>query len=148
MSFELLNKVYSKKGLPEAILKFGDISYLLPLFYFEILMKGSNQVLKNVVELGTRGGESTVALTTAVTELNEHSGTDIAVLSVDVDCQCLLDVRERLKTLNLDSCWSYVCCDSVDLIWDKPIDFLLIDTDHTEEQTRRELELWSKKIVV
>lgn len=87
--------------------------------------------LKNILELGTRTGESTITLLLATKELG---GT---VTSVDVD-SCL-EAKDKIKQMNLEKYWNFIQTDDLSLTWDKEIDHLFIDTSHTYDQTLAEL---------
>ena len=88
--------------------------------------------LKNILELGTRTGESTIALLSAAKELNGK------VTSVDID-PCYL-AREMIKKLNLESNWEFIQINDLNLNWESPIDHLFIDSSHTYEHTIKEFE--------
>jgi len=88
--------------------------------------------LKNILELGTRTGESTIAFLQAAKEIG---GT---VTSVDIDpCP---DAKKLVEKNNLDEKWKFIQMDDLDLTWNQPIDHLFIDTAHTYEHTLKELK--------
>ncbi len=88
--------------------------------------------LKNILELGTRTGESTIALLSATKELGGK------MTSVDVDpCQ---EVKEKVKQLNLEGYWNFIQHDDLKLEWNQQIDHLFIDTSHTYEHTIEEFK--------
>ncbi len=88
--------------------------------------------LKNVLELGTRTGESTITLLLATKEL------DGTMTSVDVD-SCL-EAKEKVKKLGLEKYWNFIQTDDLSLKWNASIDHLFIDTSHTHDQTLAELK--------
>lgn len=88
--------------------------------------------LKNILELGTRTGESTIALLSAAKKLNGK------VTSVDID-PCY-PAKEMIKKLSLDSNWEFIQINDLDLKWESPIDHLFIDSSHTYEHTIKEFE--------
>jgi predicted O-methyltransferase YrrM len=117
----------------------SDISdHLNTIFFFTL-----NARPKLIVELGTRGGESTRAL------LSAASICDAILLSVDIkDCGLLnMPYRER---------WEFIKANDVEfgkqpfINWcqrrgiDAKIDVLFIDTSHIYEHTKKEIEVWSK----
>jgi len=115
-----------------------DISdHLSAIFYFAI-----DAAPTLIVELGTRGGESTRALLAAA------FNTQSTLLSIDFhDCQALqLPFREHWHFINADDLefgkteftdW----CLSHSLV--PRIDVLFIDTSHQYEHTKAEIEIWS-----
>jgi cephalosporin hydroxylase len=116
----------------------SDIQHHLGLLFS--LAKG------NVLELGTRSGVSTAALLAGV----ERQGG--IVVSVDID-DCSTVARGHQQ-------WAFIQGDStnkatVDAVSEcmahmeghSGIDFLLIDTFHTYEQSSAELELWNEQIL-
>jgi len=120
-------------------LKKSDISdHLGSIFFFALGAKP-----KLIVELGTRGGESTRSLL-AVAFLSKA-----VLLSIDiVDCECIdLPFREN---------WHFVQADDIEfggsrfIDWcrhhhiEPIIDVILIDTSHEYEHTKNEIETWSK----
>lgn len=129
--------------LAASILKFSDISYLLPLMYTEIRMHSMTYGLENVLELGVRTGESTVALYSAVSEVNRDLKLKATLTSVDIDPTCESVVSNKLKNINTKCEWNFYAKDSLKFPWQKPIDFLLIDSSHEEEQTLEELKKYS-----
>lgn len=88
--------------------------------------------LKNILELGTRTGESTIAFLLAAKEI------DGKVTSVDID-SCV-EAKQRIEKLNLKHYWKFLQTDDLDLNWNETIDHLFIDTSHTYEQTIAELK--------
>jgi predicted O-methyltransferase YrrM len=115
-----------------------DISdHLGTIFYTAV---DSNPKL--IVELGTRGGESTRALLAAA------SITNSTVLSIDID--------DCSKTgMPLSEYWHFIQADDVEFAktgfkdWcslslvSPVIDFLFIDTSHEYEHTKQEIREWS-----
>jgi hypothetical protein len=116
----------------------SDITDHLPTLFCEVLKVAPSLV----VELGTRGGESTKAL------LRAASIAGANMLSVDLsDCSKVVDASEFNKV------WRFVQAD--DLVFagefkdwcsenDFPlsIDVLFIDTSHQYEHTRHEIQAW------
>jgi len=88
--------------------------------------------LKNILELGTRTGESTIALLLATKEIGGK------MTSVDIDsCD---EAKEKIKELDLEQNWNFIQGDDLNLKWNESIDHLFIDTSHTYDQTIAELE--------
>ncbi|HEX4342376.1 MAG TPA: class I SAM-dependent methyltransferase [Verrucomicrobiae bacterium] len=115
-----------------------DISdHLSTLFFFTVDAKP-----KLIVELGTRGGESTRAL------LSAASVADATMLSVDIEDCTGLDLPQRDR-------WNFVKADDVAFAkkgfakWcaDKglkpQVDVLFIDTSHFYEHTKQEIAAWT-----
>ena len=142
-TFNFLSSSFkNNKELTDTILNWNDISYLLPLMYIDVRMHACNAEMDNVVELGTRDGESTVALYSAVLEANTQLGQSCLMTSVDIDGKCR-SVRNRLEKIGPTDWWTFVHGDSTEVEWKNPIDFLLIDTSHEYDQTIKELNKWS-----
>lgn len=87
--------------------------------------------LKKILELGTRTGESTVALLEAAKKIGGN------VTSIDID-SCL-DAKKLVTSVHLEDCWNFIQGDDLAVKWDGEIDHLFIDTSHTYEQTIAEL---------
>jgi predicted O-methyltransferase YrrM len=88
--------------------------------------------LKTVVELGTRTGESTVALLFAAKECSGE------VFSYDInDCP---DAKRAVERYGLQGHWHFNRSDDLKVDWNGPIDHLYVDTSHTYDQTLRELQ--------
>lgn len=88
--------------------------------------------LKNILELGTRTGESTMALLSAAKEVGGK------MTSVDID-PCV-EAKEKVKKLGLESYWNFIQSDDLQLKWNETIDHLFIDTSHTYEHTMSEFK--------
>lgn len=109
----------------QAVYMPSDIQHHLPYLYSKA--KG------NVVELGTRGGVSTVALVAGVEKRGGH------VWSIDTaDCSAVAAGHAQWTFLQYDSRDA-----DVPIMVDTPIDLLLIDTEHVIEIAEAELALWS-----
>jgi len=88
--------------------------------------------LRNVLELGTRTGESTTALISAIKKI------DGKLTSVDIDsCE---EAKKKVRSLNLDKYWNFIQIDDLKLDWDEEIDHLFIDSDHSYEHVLSELQ--------
>ena len=88
--------------------------------------------LKKILELGTRNGESTIALLQAAHEINGE------VTSIDID-SCSY-AKNMISHLNLSEKWSFIQNNDLDVEWNQVIDHLFIDTSHTYDQTIAELK--------
>jgi predicted O-methyltransferase YrrM len=112
-----------------------DIGYHLILFPLLIV----EFRLKNIVELGTRGGNSTLALLEAARHV------DGRVFSVDVD-PCL-EAKRRIADADLGHLWTFIQGNDLDLEPNRlpqPIDLLFIDTNHLYRYTIRELQIYAQ----
>ncbi len=96
---------------------------------------------KTIVELGVRWGNSTIAL------LVYCHYNDAHLYSVDIeDCHV---ARSIINALGLTPYWAFTQMNDVDYIkkWkikeDNLIDLLFIDTDHTYDLTKKELDEYS-----
>lgn len=92
-----------------------------------------------VLELGSREGASTAALLDGV---EAHGGR---VWSISIDPSCA-------KAWEGHPLWNFVCCDSCDVErmraegLPEQIDVLFIDSDHTYERVKKELETWVPRV--
>ncbi len=119
----------------------SDISdHLGVLFYFATIAAP-----RLIVELGTRGGESTRALLAAASETNS------ILLSIDIeDCsQIDIPVRDRWHFVRSDDVEFGVAafrswCDTRSIA--PEVDVLFIDTSHTYEHTKAEIGVWSNHL--
>ena len=112
-----------------------DISEHLQFLYVLPFAIGA----KVIVELGC--GQSTYALLAAANELEaDHYAIDLTEQSRFRNYE---EGREFLKDQPRHH---FILGDSLDiaLAWDKPIDFLFIDTSHTYHQTVIELKRWGE----
>lgn len=88
--------------------------------------------LKNIVELGTQFGNSTIALLYAAKEIEGK------VTTIDVD-PCKF-AREKILKLGLDSKCNFIQSDDTELEWSEPIDHLFIDSNHSYEHVSKQLK--------
>lgn len=105
-----------------------DIHEHLTTLYMLTVQHG----LKTTVELGTRTGESTVALL--------YAAREIAGRVYSFDLNACEEARRTIESYGLSKYWSFAQADDLYVTWDHPIDHLFIDTTHTYEQTVKELE--------
>lgn len=112
-----------------------DISYHLPTLALLIVEFG----LTNIVELGTRSGNSTLVLLEAA----QHIGGK--VLSLDID-PCL-EAKARIAAAKLDNLWTFIQGNDLEVDDNRlpnPIDLLFIDTNHLYRYTIQELQKYSR----
>lgn len=88
--------------------------------------------LKNIVELGTQFGNSTLALLYAAKEIDGN------VTTIDVD-PCV-SARKKIDDLNLNSLCTFIQSDDTTIKWSKPIDHLFIDSNHSYEHVTKQLK--------
>lgn len=109
----------------------ADISHHLPTLALLVL----EFELKNIVELGTRTGNSTLVLLEAA----QHIGGK--VLSIDIE-PCA-EAKRRVHQANLAHLWTFIQGHDLQMEADSlphPIDLLLIDTSHLYQYTIEELK--------
>ena len=107
-----------------------DISHHLPLLFFLVV----EFRLKNIVELGTRTGNSSLTLLEAAQYVGGR------VLSVDI--QPCLEAQRRIHKTNLAHLWTFIHANDLELELDlipRPIDLLFVDTNHQYQTTIQEL---------
>ena len=132
--FEKLRKNHScefynspKTELEKLMIKDSSIhEHLNTLFMLTIEFN-----LKNILELGTQFGNSTIALLSAAREINGK------VTTVDVDT-CKF-ARKRIKELELDSFCNFIVSDDTMIEWSDPIDHLFIDSNHSYSHVTKQL---------
>lgn len=116
----------------------SDISDHLPILYRETLARRP----KLMVELGTRGGESTQVLLTAA------GAVGAPMVSIDID-----NVAGAIREPDLAARWRFVQADDVAFAREFPawcareglpgsIDLLFIDTSHLYQHTVEEIAAW------
>src|SRR5205807_7563496 len=95
--------------------------------------------MRNIVELGTRNGNSTLALLEAARHIGGH------VTSVEIDV-CLL-ARERVEKAGLNAFWTFLHADDMQLSppqIPESIDLLFVDTNHLYATTLGELNKYTQ----
>ena len=116
--------------------QWSDIRDHLPLFYSLVVTRKP----RIVVELGTRGGVSTLAFLLAL----DHNRAG-HLYSCDVDA--CGSARTKIESLGLSPFWTFRQGDDLD--WadcPTPIDVLFVDTSHTYEQTVAELRAFAPRL--
>lgn len=93
---------------------------------------------KTIVELGTKLGESTIALLEAAKKIGGK------VYSIDI-APCL-QAKSRVRSYGLGDYWTFIQGDDLKVKWDKPIDLLFIDTSHTYNHTLNELRKYEPHV--
>jgi GT2 family glycosyltransferase/predicted O-methyltransferase YrrM len=142
---ELLSYLRGKAQTP------SDINEHLELLYS--LVADTNA--QKIVELGTRGGNSTCALVIGAAETGGHvtsvdhgKGSEYQREGPTLDylTETSTIITERL---GLGQYWTLVVKDDLEFAreYNDEIDVLMIDTSHSYEQTGKELEIWGDKVV-
>src|SRR5687768_3040340 len=127
--------------LREATEKYSDINYFLPLLYVWVKNLAQRLDKLTVVELGTRGGESLMALLSAVKDVNELLGKPAHVYCFDI--VSIMDIcRVRVEAMQAEKYLTYTQGDDMEVEFNEPIDVLFLDTSHTRDHTVAELEKW------
>jgi predicted O-methyltransferase YrrM len=118
------------------------VDHIGTLFFHTLLVQA-----RLVVEVGTRGGESTRALLAAV------AMTDGRVLSIDIDDCTGISLPQELKKR-----WQFIRADDVAFGRNKfeawcrdaglapSVDVLFIDTSHLYDHTVQEIETWHRHV--
>lgn len=82
----------------------------------------------NILEIGVRTGASTLSFLFGI----EDRWDDSMLYSIDInDCSAVVKPFEKVQRK-----WQFIQGDSQKVEWDKPIDVLLIDGDHSYEGVR------------
>jgi len=132
----------------------SDMNEHLKLLY-EIVVGANAQ---RIVELGTRGGNSTCALVIGASETGGHvvsvdhgKGTDRSgKIGEGPVWEFLAQTADFIRLeLELEDFWTLVIKDDVKYAreYEGEIDLLFIDTNHSYDLTKKELATWGKKVV-
>jgi len=125
----------SLSDLDRMLVEPGDIYAHLPTLY-RLTRDGPRP---RVLELGTRSGDSTLALLLAAKAIGGR------VTSVDTEpCP---EATARVKAAGLAPHWTFLLSDDLGLPWRDPIDHLFIDTSHRYEHTLEELRKFEPFVV-
>ncbi|MGH2612577.1 MAG: class I SAM-dependent methyltransferase [Rhabdochlamydiaceae bacterium] len=127
--YNIAKKFIPQNPVEERMISYSDTWQHMPTLYLLCLLKKPTIIL----ELGCRTGNTALPMIYAAQQYGGH------VYSVDVETWP--EIKNFLvdkKTL-ADS-WTFIESDDLKLEWDKPINFLYIDTSHTYEQTLKELQ--------
>jgi predicted O-methyltransferase YrrM len=125
----------------------GDIRHRLWTFYWLARLLTSQPESRHaVVELGTRHGDSTRAFLAGLEDADNGS----ILFSYDIE-DVGNRVREHTRNIGIPwpmATWAFSQKDSVvaGTEWQGGVDLVFIDTDHTLETTRRELDAWHKHV--
>ena len=114
-----------------------DINFHLGLLYTIPFVMGA----ETIVELGS--GQSTYVLAAVASMLKAD------FYSIDLyENSHLRSFPEGEGLLEQESCYHKIIGDDMEIIktWENPIDFLFLDTSHTYEHTKEELNSWTTYI--
>jgi len=122
-----------------------DINYFLMLLYEMVVSYGTR---KNdditIVELGVRGGSSTIAFLSALEKLKKGK-----LWSCDID-PLMEELNRKVIDGGLYDYWYFWRGDSVEFadsyFSKRQVDIVFIDTSHEFSQTTKEIDKWSQKI--
>ena len=116
-----------------------DIAEHIPIFC-KLVKKYKPKVL---VELGR--GQSTFVFATLMKDLGQFYSIDFNRKSV---CRLFPEGGKLMLGLNRMKHVHFIDGDDMDIVktWDKDIDILFIDTSHTYEHTKGELNTWCKHV--
>ncbi len=121
--------------LERHFMQISDIYAHLPTLY-RLTLESDR---KRILELGTRSGDSTLALLLAAKEIGG------SLMSVDIEpCP---EAQARVVEAGLSDYWTFVLTDDLALEWRDPIDHLFIDTSHRYEHTLEELRKYEPFVV-
>lgn len=111
----------------------GDIHAHLPTL-FEYASAGDVKI----IELGVRGGDSTTAFLAAIELYGGH------LWSCDIDLPWFLNEYQTAA----GDVWTFVLADDIEAEHQAPnkVDILFIDTSHTYDHTRRELDVYASHV--
>lgn len=133
-SIHKYSQIEPQGPLEAHMLEGTDISEHLMTLY----MLTKHFKLSTALELGVRGGKSTIALLSAAKEIGGIvTGIDI------VDCS---EAKAKVDSLGLSKWWCFIKGGGLEVEWNASIDHLFIDTAHTYEQTLKELQRFEPQV--
>jgi len=104
--------------------QFGkNMAGFVPLLYSLITdYRNNGKTVRNIVEIGVRSGTSTLSFLYGLRDRGNKNGHLYSI-----------DIRDSFKICpkELQPWWTFIHQDSKTVIWNKEIDILLIDGDHT-----------------
>ncbi len=105
---------------------------------------------KEILELGVRGGFSTIGILFACKEHNAHLwSVEIATEKNKMDgWEMVIKTVRDVKENQLDKYWTFTQCNDLDYECDRQYDVIFIDTDHKYKQTLLELEKFSRFVKI
>lgn len=119
----------------EKMVRYSDSWQHIPTIELLCMLKRP----KTIVELGCRTGATAIPM---LYEARKYGGH---VYSVDLETWPELDEIKNNKSLK--DFWTFIQADDLKLEWNKPIDFLHIDTLHTYDQVYKELQKYEQYVV-
>ena len=127
--YKIAKKFLPQNPVEEKMISYSDTWQHMPTLYLLCLLKKP----KIILELGCRTGNTTLPMLYAARQYGGH------VYSVDIETWP--EIQDFLvDKKSLSDFWTFIESDDLKLKWNKPIDFLYIDTIHTYEQTLSELQ--------
>lgn len=116
--------------------KSGDINeYVMSLYNIPVQANA-----KTIVEIGS--GVSTFALIAAANKTGGH------VTSIDIGGLDTLRRQDNgLETIKDEPNFTMLTGSSLEVSWEKPIDFFFLDSEHTLELSRKEIARWFPKVI-
>lgn len=94
----------------------------------------------NILEIGVARANSTKRILDALDKRTQTGRRGTGHLySIDIDSLCARRVPEQLRKY-----WTFICGDSKEIPWDKEIDILFIDGDHSYEMAKSDFERFEK----
>ena len=129
----------------------SDINEHLELLYRMVAEIG----VQRIVELGARGGNSTVALVIGANETGGHvvsvdHGKGAGYAGEQPTWEALTEASATITDkLGLGSYWTLVVKDDLEFAkeYHDMIELLMIDTDHSYDQLKKELASWGTKVI-
>lgn len=105
---------------------------------------------KDILELGVRGGFSTMGILFTCEENNAHLWSiEIANEENKMDgWDFVLKTQANVREAQLEKYWTLVQCNDLDYECDRQYDLIFIDTNHEYKQTLLELEKFSRFIKI
>jgi hypothetical protein len=115
--------------LNELIADDNNMAGFVPLLYS--ICTGHKKKLRNIVEIGVRSGVSTKAF---LYGLRDRGHKNAHLYSIDIN-NCAQNCPQGLEHL-----WTFIEGDAREVVWNKEIDVLLIDGDHSYDGVKADYD--------
>ena len=121
--------------------KLGRTMDGLVLFLYDIARKMRG--VKTILEIGVRQGTSTNSFLLGIADRKYKERTHLYSIDIDDETYAVDKFLGKEKFDTLRKYWTFIVGDSKKVRWDKEIDVLLIDGDHTYQGVKSDYEKYA-----